>query len=127
MDGITFDTLAYSKKLIARGFTQEQAEGIAELTSVVYVKEFSRMKSELKAEVKTALENQRKLDEAERSNLATKGDVADVRLEIEKVRREIETLRTEGKAIESRLLKWQIGIAVVIIGIMAKGFGWLGF
>ena len=127
MDGITFDTLAYSKKLIARGFTQEQAEGIAELTSVVYVKEFTRIKSELKEEVKTELETQSKLDEAARKQLATKGDVADVRLEIEKVRREIETLRTQGKDIEARLIKWQIGIAVVVLGIMAKGFNWVGF
>ena len=28
MDGLTFDTLAYSKKLIGLGFTQAQAEGL---------------------------------------------------------------------------------------------------
>ena len=28
---------------------------------------------------------------------------------------------------EIRLIKWQIAIAVFGLGIMAKGFGWLGF
>lgn len=29
--------------------------------------------------------------------------------------------------LELRLLKWQLGIGLAIIVIMAKGFGWLGF
>ena len=52
-------------------------------------------------------------DEASRRELATKGDIQDVRLEM--------------KSMEMRLLKWQIGLALAIIAIMAKGFGWLGF
>ncbi len=40
---------------------------------------------------------------------------------------DIQGLRLEMKAMEMRLLKWQIGLAVAIIAIMAKGFGWLGF
>lgn len=51
---------------------------------------------------------------------------------------EIAAVRSDPREIESRLqkdiqqvrydlLKWQIGIAIVIIIIMAKGFGWPGF
>ena len=130
MDGIALDTLAYSKKLIALGFTQALAEGFAELAQ--------EERQKIRAEIKADLEARDKLDEATRQQLATKGDVADVRLEIEKVRREIEQIRTQGKDIEARLIKWQIGIAVglgtamltgfgILGGVMAKGFNWLGF
>lgn len=30
-------------------------------------------------------------------------------------------------ALELRLLKWQIGVALALAAIMAKGFGWIGF
>ena len=29
--------------------------------------------------------------------------------------------------LELRLLKWQIGVALALAAIMAKGFGWIGF
>ena len=123
MDGSTFDTLAYSKKLIGLGFTHAQAECFAELAQ--------EERQKIRAEIKADLEVRDKLDESERSKLATKGDIVDVRLEIEKLRSEtkteIEKLRTEAKGMESRLIKWQIAIAVFGLGIMAKGFGWLGF
>ena len=45
-------------------------------------------------------------DEASRRDLATKSDL---------------------RELELRLLKWQLGIGLAIIVIMAKGFGWLGF
>ena len=35
--------------------------------------------------------------------------------------------KTDLKELELRLLKWQLGIGLAIIVIMAKGFGWLGF
>ena len=77
-------------------------------------------------------------DASRMQDLATKGDIQEVRLEIEKVRselrevelrlqKEIESVRTEIKAAEIRLLKWQIGGWVALAAIMAKGFGWLGF
>ena len=40
---------------------------------------------------------------------------------------DIQGLRLEMKAMEVRLLKWQIGLATAIIAIMVKGFGWLDF
>ena len=62
----------------------------------------------------------RQYDEASRKDIATKGDIQDVRLEIEKVRAEVQTVKYD-------LLKWQIGGWVALAAIMAKGFGWLGF
>ncbi len=62
----------------------------------------------------------RQYDEASRKDIATKGDIQDVRLEIEKVRAEVQTVKYD-------LLKWQIGGWVALAAIMAKGFGWRGF
>ena len=59
-------------------------------------------------------------DEVSRKELATKGGMQDVLLEIEKVKADI-------KATELRLLKWQLGVGLAIAAIMAKGFGWIGF
>lgn len=59
-------------------------------------------------------------DSQRMKDLAAKGDLQEIRLEIEKV-------RTEIKASEIRLLKWQIGGWIALAAIMAKGFGWLGF
>lgn len=91
MTTATFDTLGYFEKLKAAGFTEEQA----------------------RVQVEAMQGFVRSYDEASRSELATKGDIQDVRLEM--------------KAMEMRLLKWQIGLAAAIIAIIAKGFGWIGF
>ena len=66
----------------------------------------------------------RQYDEASRKDIATKGDIQDVRLEIEKVRAE---LKTDMEKVKYDLLKWQTGGWVALAAIMAKGFGWLGF
>ena len=89
MSAITFDTLAYSRNLQDAGMPREQADALAYAQKKAF------------DEMITAKE------------LATKGDIQDVRLEM--------------KAMELRLLKWQIGLAITIIAIMARGFGWLGF
>ena len=102
MTTVTFDALGYFEKLKAAGFTEEQAKTQA-------------------AALQKALD---KYDEASRKDLATKGDIQDVRLEM--------------KSMEMRLLKWQLGIAAALGSftlagfgtlavVMAKGFGWLGF
>lgn len=105
-------------------------------------------------------ENLRFYEEAARKALATKGDVFDTRLEIERVRAETEKIRAEVEKVRADLkvdiekvrsdlkvdiekiradveknkydlLTWQIGIMLIgfgcLAGIMAKGFGWLGF
>lgn len=105
MTTTTFDTLGYAKKLEAAGFTRAQAEAQAEI-----LREQTEAQN---SALQKALENRDK-------ELSTKGDIQDVRLEIERVKAEI-------KATELRLLKWQFGIALALAAIMAKGFGWLGF
>ena len=52
-------------------------------------------------------------------------------LKIEQVRTETEKVRSEIRNTGMRLLRWQVGIAAagfgILGGIMAKGFGWVGF
>lgn len=52
-------------------------------------------------------------------------------LKTEQVRSETEKVRSEIRNTGMCLLRWQVGIAVtgvgILGGIMAKGFGWLGF
>lgn len=141
MTSITFDTLAYSKKLTKLGFTQEQAEGFARLAreqNEVNNTELQKLKAEIVEGVQAKLNTRDKPDDSERSKLATKSDVADVRLEVGKVRGEvekvcgeIEKLRGETKSRETRLILWVGGIIgtvfIGLVGVMAKGFGWLGF
>ncbi len=141
MTSITFDTLAYSKKLTKLGFTQEQAEGFARLAreqNEVNNAELQKLKAEIVEGVQAKLNTRDKPDDSERSKLATKSDVADVRLEVGKVRGEvekvcgeIEKLRGETKSRETRLILWVGGIIgtvfIGLVGVMAKGFGWLGF
>ena len=109
MPTATFDTLGYFGKLKAAGFTEEQARVQAEV-------------------LRDTLE---KYDDSSRRELATRGDLreAELRLltEIEKVRGEMQKVRGEIENNKYALLKWQIGLALAIIAIMAKGFGWLGF
>ena len=105
MTTTTFDTMVYAKRLEAVGFTRLQAEAKADL-----LREHAETQS---AAVQKILDDRDK-------ELASKGDIQGVRLEIEKVRADM-------KALELRLLKWQFGIALALAAIMAKGFGWIGF
>ena len=112
MTAITFDSLGYAKKLEEAGFTRQQAEVQANV-----------MREQLDAQNNAFLRLIENYDESSRKELATKGDVQDVRLEIEKVRAE---LKTDIKFLELRLLKWQFCIGLALAAIMAKGFGWIG-
>ncbi len=97
-----FDALEYFERLKAAGMPEELAKVQAET--------MRRQADAQSAALQRALD---RYDEASRRELATKGDIQDVRLEM--------------KSMEMRLLKWQIGLALAIIAIMAKGFGWLEF
>lgn len=112
MTSTTFDALGYFERLKAAGVPEEQAKVQAE-----------GMRAQAQA-IQIAI---REYDSARQKDGATKGDVHNVRLEVENVRPEIEKVRGEMKAMETRLLKWQLGIGFAIVVIMAKGFGWLGF
>lgn len=63
------------------------------------------------------IETLEKYDENQKNAAATKGDLLETELRLQK----------EMKEMELRLLKWQIGGWVALAAIMAKGFGWLGF
>ena len=68
------------------------------------------------------------MSEEQKKELATKGDLREESNAIRADVRETELrLQKEIKDVEYRLLKWQLGIGLAIILIMAKGFGWLGF
>ena len=69
-----------------------------------------------------------KLNEEQKKNLATKGDLREEGNAIRADVRETELrLQKEIKDVEYRLLKGQMGIGLAIILVVAKGFGWLGF
>ncbi len=83
---IAFDVLDCFDRLKTAGMPETQARVQAEVF---------REQSELCArEIRQAIE---KYDEIKRSELATRGDVQDVQLEIEKVRAEVEKVRAELK------------------------------
>lgn len=63
------------------------------------------------------IETLEKYDENQKNAAATKGDLRETELRLQK----------EMKEMKLRLLKWQIGGWVALAAIMAKGFGWLGF
>ena len=113
MTAVTFDALDYFERLKAAGVPEAQAKVQAET--------LRRQADAQAAALQKALD---KYDEASRKDLATKGDIQDVRLEM--------------KSMEMRLLKWQLGIGAALGSftlagfgtlavVMAKGFGWLGF
>ena len=76
--------------------------------------------------------------EVEKVRADLKVDIENTRVEVEKVRAEVEKVRADLKTDIEKiradaeknkfdLLKWQIGIGIALVAIMAKGFGWLGF
>ena len=138
---IIFDNRNYVTRLEQAGFTRMQAEVQAEV--------LTEHSETLRAALQPLL---RFYEETAHKDLATKGDVLDTRLEIERVRAETEKVRAEVEKVRADLkvdiekvraevekvradaeknkfdlLKWQIGIGVALVAIMAKGFGWLGF
>ena len=77
-----------------------------------------RLEKAIGAEAARAIiETLEKYDENQKNAVATKGDLHETELRLQK----------EMKEMELRLLKWQIGGWVALAAIMAKGFGWLGF
>lgn len=102
MTTTTFDSLGYFEKLKEAGVPEAQARVQAEA-----MREFTSLQ-----------------EERARQELATKGDLRETELRLQT---EIEKVRSEIRATELRLLKWQFGIGLALAAIMAKGFGWLGF
>ena len=157
MTTMTFDSIACVRMLEEGGFTRQQAETQTEVlrrqTEVQARQTEAReealrerleaQRAALQQELQQALQRElERYDDASRRALATKGDVQDVRLEIERVRAELKTdiervraelktdiekVRTDVERVKYDLLKWQLGGWVALAAIMAKGFGWIGF
>ena len=92
-EAIAFDTHRFVKRLTENGFTEQQAEVLAD-------------------------EQVHLLN----SNLATQADVAAIHQDIVTVRQEIEVLRQETKAnlaeIKADLLKWMVGALIAQGGVI---------
>ena len=96
-EAIAFDTHRYVKKLTESGFTERQAEALAE--------------------EQVALLN---------ANLATKADIEAIRIEIEALRKETKAdiarseagLKTEIATVKADLLKWMFGALIAQGGLI---------
>ena len=146
MISITFDSLGYFEELRNAGVPEAQARAQADALRRQVDAQEERLRQQAE-EQRAALQRelQRELeryDEASRRERATKGDVQDVRLEVEKVRAElkidIEKVRADVEKVRYDLLKWMIGIGAALASfmlagfgglaaIMARGFHWMGF
>ena len=71
MTSITFDSLGYVKKLEAAGFTRQQAEAQADA-----------LREQTEAQAAALQKALDRYDEASRKDLATRGDLQDVRTEL---------------------------------------------
>ena len=92
-EAIAFDTHRFIKRLTENGFTEQQAEVLAD-------------------------EQVQLLN----TNLATQADIAAIQRDIATVRQEIEVLRQETKAtlaeVKSGLLKWMVGALIAQGGVI---------
>ncbi len=98
--------------------------------------EMSREASKIRAEMGEKIDQLHAETEKIRAEMGGKieqvyAEIGKIHAEIEKVRSEMfsETgrIRVVMKAMETRLLKWQLAIGFALVAIMAKGFNWLGF
>ncbi len=115
-DAIAFDTHRFVKRLTDGGFTEKQAEILAE-----------EQVSLLNANLATKID-------IERLRQETKADIFGLKADIERLRQEtkadIEGLRQETKAdiatLKSELIKWLFGALIAQTGILAALLRLLG-
>ena len=109
MTTITFDSLDYFEKLKNAGVPEAQAKVQADVM---------RQQTEAqRAALQTALD---RYDETSRKELATRGDLQDVRNELKE---EIQDVRNELKDTKHEILKWMIATMVaqtaLIVAVIA--------
>lgn len=115
---ITFDTLAYMKKLEGSGFTREQAEIQAEaLRSQAEAQEASRKKTFAEFELHAHKE------------LATREDFLSLRSELQTIRGEIWRLDNQMISNKHETLKWvvrtMIGLSAFICSVIGMAVAFL--
>jgi len=106
---ITFDSLGYFERLKAAGVPEGQAR--------VQADTMRQQTEEQRVALQAALD---RYDEASRKELATKGDIQDVRLEIQDVRNE---LKVEIADTKHEILKWVLGIALAQTAVIVAVIG----
>ena len=94
--------------------------------------EVEKVRADLKVDIETTRAEVEKVRadlkvDIEKVRADLKVDIENTRVEVEKVRAEVEKVRADAEKNKFDLLKWQIGIGIALVAIMAKGFGWLGF
>ena len=130
-DVIAFDSHRFVKNLTACGFTEQQAEALADEQvrmldgNLATKRDLEKVKAELQADlekVKAELQADIEKFKAELQAVIHKVD-ANLHIEIHKVKAEIHTIdaniRTEIHKIEARLLKWMVGAVIAQTGVIS--------
>ena len=106
-----FSTVEHIQKLRKANFTEQQAEVVAEL---------------IEQQSQTINEQQKELEGLKSKDLATRGDVRESELRLQK---EIEVVRKEIAESSTKTIIWVAGLlgtfGVFFLGILAKGFHWI--
>ena len=126
VEAIAFDTHRFVKRLTENGFTEQQAETLAE-EHVALLNSNLATKADIEAlrqATKTDVADIKADIEAQR--LATKADMAEIRADIEALKlstkSDMEALRQESRAsietVKSDLLKWMFGALIAQGGLI---------
>ncbi len=123
---LLFDT---GKKL-EQAFTREQFDALVDVLekrdgSLATSQELTAVKTELKADI-AELRQEIAANKAE-----LKADIAGIDARLREtelhLQKEIVQVRSEMQKVKYDMLKWQLGVGLAIIAVVAKGFGWIGF
>lgn len=101
-----------SGKKLEQAFTREQFDALVDVlekrdSSLAASQELTAVKTELKADI---------------AGIDARLRETELRLQ-----KEIVQVRSEMQKVKYDMLKWQLGVGLAIIAVMAKGFGWIGF
>lgn len=124
----TFDSLECYELLRFPGVDDKQAKVQAEIFA-------NFAENQNKIQIENLQDFKQAIDEKYQLSLAIKADLKETELKLQKeieqvhltLQKEIEQVRLKIEQAKYSMLKWQIGIGVVLAGIMAKGFNWLGY